>query len=179
MIRILRRNWWAIAIRGIVALIFGLLVLIYPRQAVLILILLFGAYAGVDGIFAILSAVLAEQAHERWWPFVVEGIVGLAVAAVTFFFPRDAALAIYFLIAAWAIVTGIIEIVAAVRVRVAIANEVLLLISGIASVLFGALMIVFPAVGVLAVIWLIGFYALFFGALMLGFAFRIRAHPQQ
>lgn len=176
MIHVLRRNWWAIAVRGIVALIFGLLVLIFPAQAVLILVLLFGAYAAVDGIFAILSALLAAQAHERWWPFVIEGVVGLAIAAVTFFFPRETALALYMLIAAWAIITGVIEVVAAIRVRVSIANEVLLLIGGVASVLFGILMVIFPAVGVVAVIWLIGFYALLFGALMIAFAFRVRAH---
>jgi uncharacterized membrane protein HdeD (DUF308 family) len=176
MIHVLRRNWWAIAIRGALALIFGILVFLYPRDAVIVLVLLFGAYAAVDGVFAILSAVLAEQAHERWWPFVVEGIVGLTIGALTFYHPGMTALALYVLIALWAMATGLVEIFAAVRVRASIANELMLLIGGIASVLFGLLMLVFPSVGALAVIWLIGFYAILFGALMIAFALRVRAH---
>lgn len=175
MIHVLRRNWWAIAVRGILALLFGILVFVFPRQAVLVLVLLFGAYAAIDGVFAILSAVLAEQAHERWWPFVVEGVVGLAIGALTFFRPGSTALGLYVLIALWAVATGIVEIVAAFRVRASIANEAMLLIGGIASVLFGVLMIVFPVAGALAVVWLIGFYALLFGILMLGFALRLRS----
>ncbi len=176
MIHVLRRNWWAIAARGIVALLFGLLVFVFPREAVLVLVLVFGAYAAVDGIFAILSAVLAEQAHERWWTFVVEGIVGLAIGALAFFRPGMTAVALYTLIALWAVVTGVIEIVAAVRVRASIANEIMLLAGGVASILFGALMLVFPSVGALAVVWLIGFYAVLFGLAMIAFALRLRAH---
>jgi len=176
MIHVLRRNWWAIGVRGVVALIFGLLVFAFPREAVVLLVLLFGAYAAVDGIFALLSALLAEQAHERWWPFVVEGVIGLAIGALTFFRPGMTALALYFVIAAWAVATGIAEIVAAIRVRASIANEAMLLIGGVASVIFGFAMVAFPAVGVVAVIWLIGAYAIFFGVLMIAFALRLRAH---
>ena len=176
MINVLRRNWWAIAIRGILALVFGILVFVYPREAVIVLVVLFGAYAAVDGVFAILSAVLAEQAHERWWPFVVEGIVGLAIGALTFFRPGMAAIALYVLIALWAIATGAVEIVAAVRVRQSIANEAMLLVGGIASIVFGILMLVFPTGGAHAILWLIGGYAVVFGLLMLAFALRVRSH---
>ncbi len=177
MIQVLRRNWWAIALRGAVALLFGILIFVYPaREAVLVLVLLFGAYATIDGIFAILSAVLAEQAHERWWPFVIEGVIGLAIGALTFYRPGITALTLYFVIAVWAIATGLAEITAAIRVRASIANELMLLLGGIASVLFGILMMLFPSVGALAVIWLIGFYAILFGILMLAFALRVRAH---
>ena len=177
MIHVLRRNWWAIALRGTVALLFGILIFVYPaREVVIVLVLLFGAYAAIDGIFAVLSALLAAQAHERWWPFVIEGAIGLAVGALTFFRPGITAISLYFLIAVWAIATGLAEIVAAIRVRASIANELMLLLGGIASVLFGILMMIFPAVGALVVIWLIGFYAIVFGLLMLGFALRVRAH---
>lgn len=176
MIAVLRRNWWAIALRGLLAIVFGVLVFFYPRDAIAVLVLLFGAYAAVDGVFAILSAVLAASAHERWWGFVVEGILGLAIGALTFFRPGMTAFALYLVIACWAIATGIVEIVTAVRVRASIANEIMLLVGGIASVLFGILMIVFPVVGALAVIWLIGFYAILFGALMIAFALRVRAY---
>ncbi len=176
MIGVLRRNWWAIALRGVVALLFGMLVFVFPREAVVVLVLLFGAYAAVDGVFAILSAVLAEQAHERWWPFVAEGVVGLGIGALTFFRPGMTGLALYFVIAIWAIATGIVEIAAAMRVRKTIADELMLLVGGVASVLFGVLMIVFPAVGAVTVIWLIGVYAVLFGVLMIAFALRVRAH---
>lgn len=176
LIDVLKRNWWALAIRGVLGVTFGVLVLFYPAAAVVVLVLLFGAYAAVDGIFAIVAALLAAKAHERWWPFVFEGVVGLAIGAIIFYRPGMTAFALYLLIAAWAIVTGIFEIVAAIRVRAAIANEILLLIGGVASILFGVLMVVFPMVGWLAIVWLIGFYAILFGVLMIGFALRVRSH---
>jgi len=176
MIGVLRHNWWAILLRGILAIVFGLLVVFYPGAAIVALVILFGAYAAVDGVFAIISAVLAAEAHERWWPFILEGIAGLAIGAITFFRPETTALALYLLIAAWAIITGVLEIIAAIRVRLAIANEIWLLIGGICSIVFGILMIVFPMVGALALIWVIGSYAILFGILMIAFSLRVRAH---
>ncbi|HEY9085555.1 MAG TPA: DUF308 domain-containing protein [Candidatus Tyrphobacter sp.] len=174
MIEVLKRNWWALAIRGVLGVVFGVLVLFFPAAAVIVLVVLFGAYAAVDGLFAIVSALLAAKAHERWWPFVLEGIVGLGIGAVTFYRPGMTAFALYLLIASWAVATGILEIVAAIRVRATIANEVMLLVSGIASILFGALMVIFPMVGWLAIAWLIGFYAILFGMLMIAFSLRVR-----
>ena len=176
MIGVLQRNWWAFAIRGILALIFGVLVFLYPGAAVTVLVLLFGAYATVDGLFAILSAVLAAQAHERWWTFVVEGVIGLAIGALTFFRPGTTAIALYILIAAWAMATGIVEIIAAIRVRESIANELMLLVGGVASVIFGILMLVFPTAGAYAIVWLIGLYAMLFGILMIAFSLRLRTY---
>jgi uncharacterized membrane protein HdeD (DUF308 family) len=140
---------------------------------------LFGAYAFVDGIFALVAAIRAAEAHERWWPFLIEGIIGIALAAVVFFDWRIAASALYFTIAAWAFLTGIFEIVAAIELRKAIAGEWLLILAGVLSILFGVLMVVFPAVGVLTLIWLIGFYAVVFGVLMIALAFRLKAHARE
>ncbi|MBV8637924.1 MAG: HdeD family acid-resistance protein [Candidatus Eremiobacteraeota bacterium] len=174
MLHALARNWWAVLIRGIAAIIFGILAFAWPGATGAALVLLFGAYAFVDGIFAIVAAIRAAQAHERWGAFVIEGIIGLIIAAITFFEPRLTAFALYITIAAWAILTGIFELVAAVRLRKEIQNEWLLILGGVASLVFGILMIVYPLAGILTVIWLIGAYAIVFGVMMIGLALRLR-----
>src|SRR5215469_5690291 len=147
MVDALARNWWAILIRGIAAVIFGMLAFVWPGATILAVGILFGAYAFVDGIFAVVAAVRAAEAHERWWPFVIEGIVGLGIAAITYYDISVMLLALYFTIAAWAFLTGILEIFAAIQLRKTIANELWLFVSGIVSVLFGAFMIWRPGAG--------------------------------
>lgn len=178
MLHALARNWWALLLRGIAGVIFGLLALFWPGATGFALVVLFGAYAFVDGIFALVAAIRAAEAHERWIAFAFEGIVGLVIAAVTLFDTGLAAMAVYVTIAAWAVLTGIFELVAAIRLRKEIANEWLLVLGGIASLVFGALMIVYPLVGALTVIWLIGAYAIFFGVMMIGLAIRLRPHAK-
>lgn len=170
------RNWWVVLIRGIAAILFALCAFIFPMSTWLAVGILFGAYAFVDGVFAIASAVRAAQAHERWWPFVIEGIVGLLIAGITFYDVQITIIALYYVIAFWAFVTGIIEIVAAFQLRKAIANELMLILGGLISILFGVLLIARPAVGGAAVAYLFGFYALFFGITMIGLAMRLRGH---
>jgi uncharacterized membrane protein HdeD (DUF308 family) len=178
VVNVIARNWWALLIRGIVAIIFGILAFIWPGATILAIGILFGAYAFVDGIFAIIATVRAAEAGERWWPFLIEGIVGIVIAAITFYDIRITLLALYLTIAAWAFVTGIFEIVAAIQLRKAIANEFWLILGGIASIAFGVLMVIFPLIGALALIWLIGTYAIIFGIIMIAFSFRLRAHIQ-
>ena len=178
MIDVLARNWWALLIRGLAAILFGLLALLWPAAAGWALVILFGAYAFVDGIFAIISAVRAAEAHQRWGAFLFEGIVGLVIAAIVFFEPRSAAIGLYITIALWAFITGILEIVAAVQLRKSLPNDWLLLLGGIASIIFGILMVVYPLAGALTVIWLIGVYAIVFGVIMIGFSFRMRSHAE-
>jgi uncharacterized membrane protein HdeD (DUF308 family) len=177
-VNVIARNWWALLIRGIVAIIFGILAFIWPGATILAIGILFGAYAFVDGIFAIIATVRAAEAGERWWPFLIEGIVGILIAAITFYDIRITLLALYLTIAAWAFITGIFEIVAAIQLRKAIANEFWLILGGIASIAFGVLMVIFPLIGALALIWLIGTYAIIFGIIMIAFSFRLRAHVQ-
>lgn len=176
MIDVLARNWWALLIRGIAAVVFGISAFVWPGLAGFALVVLFGAYAFVDGIFALVAAIRAAEAHHRWWPLALEGLVGIVIAAVVFFDWRVAATALYFTIAAWAVVTGLLEIVAAVELRKAITGEWLLALGGALSIAFGVLMVVFPAAGVLSVIWLIAFYAVLFGAAMIALSLRLRAH---
>jgi uncharacterized membrane protein HdeD (DUF308 family) len=176
MVGVLARNWWALLIRGIAAVIFGILAFAWPGATIVAIIILFGAYAFVDGVFAIVAAVRAAQAHERWWPFLVEGIVGIAIAAITYFEPHVTAFALYFTIAAWAFLTGILEIVAAIQLRKQVANELWLLLGGILSLLFGALMVWNPLTGAVAIVWVIGAYAVMFGITMISLSLRLRKH---
>jgi uncharacterized membrane protein HdeD (DUF308 family) len=176
MVGVLARNWWALLIRGIAAVVFGVLAFAWPGATIVALVILFGAYAFVDGVFAIVAAVRAAQSHERWWPFLLEGIVGIAIAAITYFEPHVTAFALYFTIAAWAFLTGIFEIAAAIQLRKQIANELWLILGGILSLIFGILMIWQPLAGVIAIIWVIGAYAIIFGFMMIAFSLRLRKH---
>jgi len=176
MLGVLARNWWALLIRGIAAVIFGLLAFFWPGAAGVALIFVFGAYAFIDGVFALVASIRAAEAHQRWIAFAIEGIIGLIIAAIVVFYPGLAGLALYFTIAAWAILTGILELVGAFQLRALIPNEWMLILGGILSIAFGVLLYVFPMVGILTVIYLIGFYAVLFGIVMIAFSFRLRAH---
>jgi uncharacterized membrane protein HdeD (DUF308 family) len=178
MVDVLARNWWAILIRGIVAILFGLCAFFIPGAALWALIILFGAYCLVDGVFAIVASVRAAQAHERWGQLLFAGIVGVIVAAITWFYPGLTALALLYVIAAWAIVTGVLEIVAAFQLRRQITGEFWWILAGLLSIVFGLFLVWQPGAGALAVIWVIGVYAIVFGIFLLGLAFRLRSHLQ-
>jgi len=173
------RYWWLVALRGAAAVLFGVACILWPGLSLLVLVLLFGAYALVDGIFAIGAAIATGGRHGRWWGLLIEGIVGVGAGILTFVFPGITAFALLILIAAWAIVTGVLEVVAAIRLRQEMGNEVLLVLSGIASVLFGAILFAAPTAGALAVVWLIGAYSLIAGLLLLVLGFKLRGMRQQ
>jgi uncharacterized membrane protein HdeD (DUF308 family) len=184
MLDTLTRNWWVVALRGAAAVLFGLLALIWPSITLLALVVLFGAYAAVDGLFVLGSAIFGRGAdgRSRAW-LVVEGIAGIAIGVVTFIWPGVTTLVLLALIAAWALVTGVLEIVAAVRLRREISGEWLLALGGALSVVFGILLLVWPATGALALVLIIGAYALVFGIVLIVLALRLRrlradqAHP--
>ena len=172
---LLSRNWWALALRGLAAILFGILAFAWPGITLFVLIIFFGAYMLVDGIFAIVAAVRVAREEARWWLLLLEGILGVVAGIVTFFWPGLTALALLYLIAAWAIVTGIMEIVEAIRLRQEIVGEWALILSGALSVIFGVLLVVIPArAGLLSLTWLIGIYAVAFGVLLVILAFRVR-----
>jgi uncharacterized membrane protein HdeD (DUF308 family) len=171
-------NWWSPVIRGLVAILLGIITLAWPGITLGALVLLFGFYTFIDGIFSIVGAWRASRAHERWGVLVFEGVAGIIAAVVTFAWPAITGLALVFIVAAWAIVTGIFEIAAAVRLRKYIKGEWLLVLGGIASVVFGVLLAVSPLVGALVLaIWL-GVYALFFGSMLVGLGLRLRTWSQ-
>jgi uncharacterized membrane protein HdeD (DUF308 family) len=174
MIAELSRNWWVFLIRGVAAILFGIGAFVWPGLTIAVLVLMFGAYALVDGIFAIIAGIAARNQVERWWMMVIVGLAGIATGVLTFLWPGMTALVLLYFIAAWAIVTGIFQIAAAIRLRKEIEGEWLLALGGIASVIFGVLLILMPGAGALASIWIIGSYAIIFGILMIGLAFRLR-----
>ncbi len=173
MLHTLARNWWALALRGLVALMFGLLTFFLPGITLVTLILLFGAYALADGIFNIVAFFRVASHH---WALLIEGLIGIIAGILTFVWPAITALALLYVIAFWAIFTGIFEIVAGIRLRKVITNEWLLLLMGILSVLFGVFVLIAPGVGALAIVLWIGAYALVFGIFLLALAFRLRGH---
>ncbi|HEX6806576.1 MAG TPA: HdeD family acid-resistance protein [Gemmatimonadaceae bacterium] len=172
---LLTRNWSWIALRGLAAVVFGLLTLFDPSISLAALVLVWGAYAFVDGIFAIVSAVRDRRDEPHWVSLLITGIAGVVAGLITFFVPGITALALLYFIAAWAVITGIAEIVAAVRLRKVMTGEWMLALAGALSVLFGLFLFVFPGAGALTVVLWIGAYALLFGIMLLVLAFRLRA----
>jgi uncharacterized membrane protein HdeD (DUF308 family) len=170
----LARNWWVVFLRGLAGIIFGLITFFEPGISLAALVLLFGAYALVDGVLSIATAVRRRGA-DRWWLLLLEGIAGILAGLATFIWPAITAIVLLYLIAAWALVTGVLEIAAAIRLRKAITGEWLLALSGIASVILGVLLIIAPGPGALAVVIWIGAYAFIFGALLVALSFRLRS----
>jgi len=172
---ILARNWWALVLRGVLAVIFGILAIVFPGITVGALVILFGAFALVDGIFAIVAAVRAAERKRSWGALVLEGLAGVALGILTFVWPGVTAFALLYLIAAWAFITGVFEIVAAIRLRREITGEFWLGLAGVASIAFALLVVIFPGSGAVAIVWVIGAYAIVFGALLIGLGLRLRA----
>ena len=167
-------RWGWIALRGVAAILFGLLAFVLPGITLALLVLVWGAYAFVDGVFALFAAFKVRDRGRRMWSLLAVGVLGIVVGVLTFAWPGITALSLLLLIAAWAIATGVFEIVAAIRLRKEIDNEWLLILSGVASVVFGALLLIWPASGALALIWMIASFAIVLGVLLLSLAFKIR-----
>lgn len=170
----LRRSWWLLLLRGLAAIAFGVILWVQPGISLAALVLLFGAYCMADGIFAVWTAIAGAKDSEQWWLLLLVGLLGIGIGILTFVAPGVTALALLFYIAIWAIATGVLEIAAAIRLRKEIDNEWLLLLAGLASVVFGVMLAARPGAGALAVLWLIGSYAIVFGVLLLILAFRVR-----
>lgn len=168
MVAKLTRNWWLLALSGVAAVIFGILALVWPGSALLALVLVFGAFALADGILMLISGIQA-----RWWTLAVAGVVGMAAGVVTFLWPGITGHVLLYLIAAWAILTGLLGIVAAVEIGRLVGDEWLMIIDGILSVVLGVLLIIFPRPGAVGLVWAIGIYAIISGILTIGFAFRV------
>ena len=171
----LATNWWALVLRGMLGVVLGLLSFAWPGITLVALAFLFAGYALVDGVISITGAVRAMQKHERWGALVLEGIAGIGAAAITIFWPPITVLALVYIMAAWSIITGALEIAAAVRLRRIIRGEWLLVLSGIASLLFGFLVILSPIAGALVLALWVGAYWLVFGVLLISFGFRMRS----
>jgi uncharacterized membrane protein HdeD (DUF308 family) len=168
-------NLWALVLRGLAGIAFGLLTFAWPGITLLALVLLFGAYALVDGVVSLAGAIRAMERHERWGVLLMEGITGILAAIITMVWPGITMVGLVFLVAAWALVTGALETTAAIRLRRLVPGEWLLLLIGIASMVFGLLLMIVPIAGALVIAIWIGAYALVFGVLLVALGFRLRS----
>jgi uncharacterized membrane protein HdeD (DUF308 family) len=168
-------TWWVLVIRGVIGVAFGLLAFFDPAVTLAVLVAFFGAYALVDGLFAIMFAVRASREKVPLWPLVLEGIAGILIGIAAFLAPLLTAVALETLVAIWAFITGIFELVAAFRLRRVIAREWILALTGALSILAGIALLIWPVAGVGAIVLIIGAYALAFGVLLIFLGFRVRS----
>jgi uncharacterized membrane protein HdeD (DUF308 family) len=176
LLRALADNWWLLLLRGIAALVFGILAFVWPGITLVSLALLWGAYALADGIFALGAAIMGKgaSAGSRWWLAIV-GVLGILAGVISFASPATVAQLLLIVIAAWAIVTGILEIWGAIMLRKEIDDEWWLILAGVLSIAFGVLMFMQPAAGALAVVWIIGAFAILFGVDHIALALKLRS----
>lgn len=176
MLKFYGAYWWSFFFRGLLAVAFGLIVIMLPGPTLAAIAVLVAAFLFADGAFSLFTALKGRRLHSPWGLLLLEGIAGIAVGTLTIFWPGMTLLAIIYFIGAWALATGILEIVAAIRLRHEIEGEWLLGLGGILSVLFGLILFFNPGVGAIALVWMIGGYALVFGFSLLFLGFRLKTH---
>jgi uncharacterized membrane protein HdeD (DUF308 family) len=174
----LARWWWTFILRGVLAIAFGILAFLAPTWGIGVLVGLFAAWALIDGATNVWEGIQRRTKDRSWWLSVVEGIVSILAGVLALLFPVWAAATLVLLIAAWAIVTGVFEIVAAIRLRERIKGEFWMGLAGLASILYGVVLFLFPAAGALAIVWLIGGFAIAFGAFLIVLGWRLRSVDQ-
>jgi uncharacterized membrane protein HdeD (DUF308 family) len=172
----LARNWWVLALRGAIAVVFGVVAFARPSLTLGALVILFGAYALVDGVVAVVAAVRAAERHARWWPMLIAGLAGIATGLATFLWPGLTVLALLYLVSAWALVLGVFKIISAIRLRRIIPGEGWLLLNGLLSIALGGVLLAAPGMGLLAFVWWVGAGAIVRGTLFLALALRLRQH---
>ena len=171
----LARNWWLVLLRGIAAILFGLLTIMWPGLSLLTFVLLFGVFALFDGGLALGAAIMGGSAEPRWWLALV-GLLGIAAGALALLWPGITGLVLLMFIAAWAITAGVFEVMGAIKLRKEIEGEWWLITTGILSVLFGFLILLFPGAGALSIAFVIGWFAILYGALLVGLSWRLKKH---
>jgi uncharacterized membrane protein HdeD (DUF308 family) len=172
----LTKNWWLVVLRGVLAVLFGLTAFLWPGLTLLALIILFGVYALADGVVAVITGLTHVKDSPRWWVFLLEGLVGIAAGVAALIWPGLATVVLISIIAAWSVITGVFEIVGAIRLRREIDNEWLLMLGGLLSIAFGVLLVLYPAAAGLALIWMIGSFEIVFGILLIALGFRLKNH---
>jgi len=176
MLHAMAKGWWLVLLRGIAAIVFGVLAFVWPGLTLLTLVLFYGAYALIDGVVALISAFSGGAKPVPTWWLILVGLFGIAAGLVTFLWPGITALVLIIFIGVWSIAHGIFEIVGAIKLRKEIDNEWWLILAGALSVLFGIVVLALPGAGALALIWVIGAYAIVFGVLLVGLSLRLRKH---
>ena len=169
------RNWWMLALRGVLAILFGLVALLLPGIALLAFIYVFAAYAIIDGVVTVLVSIRERGSLSRWGWVLAEGLLSVVAGLVAVVYPGLTALVLLYVVAAWAIVTGITEIAAAFTLREQVSREWALGLAGLLSIVFGIILFIRPGAGLLALLWLVGIYAILFGILFIVRAFQLRS----
>jgi len=170
----LHRSWWVLLLRGAAAIIFGVLTWMQPAASAAALVLVFGAYVFVDGLLGIYTAIKSRHQSRHWWVVLLWGLTGVVVGVLTVVNPAITALVLTIYIGVWALMTGVLQIVAALRLRKEIEGEWLLVLGGLLSVLFGIFVLMQPGAGMMAMLWVLATYAVIFGVLMVILAFKIK-----
>lgn len=170
----LRRSWWVLLLRGVAAIVFGVLTWMQPVASAAALVLIFGAYVFVDGLLGVYSAFKSRNESRHWWVLLLWGLTGIVFGVLTVINPAITALVLTIYIGVWALITGVVEIVAALRLRKEIEGEWLLILGGLISVVFGIFLLVQPGAGMMALLWVIATYAVIFGVLMVILAFKVK-----
>jgi uncharacterized membrane protein HdeD (DUF308 family) len=173
MLQKIANHWWLFILRGLIAITFGIVAIVKPEQTIIALVLVFGAFTLVDGIFTLVTSFGSAAYFDKWWLLLIEGAAGIIVGCLAIFMPAITSVALLYLIAAWALVTGIFEIAVAIEFRRVISGEWMLILGGLLSIVLGVLLFIFPGAGELSLIWLIGIYAIVFGFSEIVFAFRL------
>ena len=176
MLHALAKGWWLLLLRGIAAIVFGLLAFAWPGLTLVTLVLFYGAFALVDGVIALVAAFSGGAKPLPTWWLVIVGLLGIAAGIVTFVMPGITALLLIIFIGAWALVHGVFEIIGAIQLRKEIDNEWMLILSGVVSVLFGLIVLIAPGAGALGLIWVIAAYSIVFGISVVALALRLRNH---
>lgn len=175
----LSRWWWTFILRGVAAILFAILVFLSPGWGIAVLVALFAAWAIIDGAGSLVTGIRTRGEDHSWWLEILEGLVGVAAGVIAILLPFDVVTtALVLVIAVWAVMTGIIEIVLAIRLRRVIRGELWMVLAGVASILFGLILVVFPATGALSLVWLIGAFAIGFGVFEIGLGWRLRGLSQ-
>jgi len=174
MLDYLQRSWWIFLLRGLAAVAFGIMAFVWPALTLAVLVVIFGAYVLADGVFGLIDAVRYRDRLGRVWPLVLEAALGIVVGVLMLFWPDVTALALLMLIAAWAVLGGLLRIVLAFQIRHEITGEWVLIAGGLLSILFGGLLIAVPQAGLITLAWVIGFYAVAFGCLFVLLAVHLR-----
>src|SRR5499433_2485246 len=179
MLHALAKCWWVLLLRGIAAILFGVLAFAWPGLTLVTLVLLYGAFALVDGVLSLIAAFSGSAKPVPTWWLIVVGLLGIGAGVVTFLWPGITAVLLVMFIGAWALVHGIFEIIGAIQLRKEIDNEWMLILSGVISVLFGLIVLIAPGAGALALIWVIAAYSIVFGISFIALSLRLRKHRHE
>ena len=174
MLGLFTKKWWTFTLRGIFAILFGVFALVWPGATIVALTIFFGCYLLADGIFAVAAGLGTSGEYSGWWTLVLEGLAGIILGLLTLVLPAMTAQAVVYMIGAWAVVTGVLELSSAIQLRRQIANEIVMILSGLISIILGLLLFAFPVEGAVSLVWLIGVFSLLFGFSLVLLSLRMR-----